>query len=144
VTQVLLIDRSAKVVPSPLTYDVQLRLSVRDGQGNFKSATVEEYELSRKAIWADASSRGLVRLGPDALAYLPASGNDFTFASPTVGEREARPPILGHLRRRCQTCHEEIGVNTFHMMQIRDARQRGSIDLDPPKTSTRASWPNKK
>jgi hypothetical protein len=116
-TQMLLIDRKGRVVPSPLMYELQFRTSVRDARGAFKTAAVEEYDLSRKALLADASSGGLIRHGDDDPAYLPSSGNDFTFASPTIGQQEAGPPILATLRRRCESCHFEATVNTFMMMQ---------------------------
>lgn len=107
VTEGLLIDRGGRVVPSPITYDVQLRAFSKDVHGQFQSTTVVEYELSRKLLLADPTSGGLVTVTADDPAYLPASGNDFTFASPIfeVGSSKPGPPILGTLRRRCQSCH---------------------------------------
>jgi hypothetical protein len=117
-TQVLLIDRSGRVVPSPLIYEMQLRTAVKNGQGAFKTTSVEEYDLSRRSLLNDPASGGLIRHGADDPAYLPSSGNDFTFASPTIGPKEAGPPIVANLRRRCDSCHFETAVNTFLMMQI--------------------------
>jgi hypothetical protein len=107
VTEGLLVDRGGRVVPSPITYDVQLRTFSKDVHGQFQLTTVVEYELSRKLLLADPTSGGLVAVTADDPAYLPASGNDFTFASPTLemGSSKAGPPILGNLRRRCQSCH---------------------------------------
>lgn len=118
ITEVLLIDRRGRVVPSPLISDLQLRTVSRDGQGNFKTSTVEEYELSRQLILKDPSSGGFVHRLADEPAYLPASGNDFTFASRMINEREPKPPILATLRRRCESCHFESSVFTFQMIQI--------------------------
>lgn len=117
-TQMLLIDRTGEVVPSPLIYEIQTRRPMRDGQGAFKTTAVEEYDLSRKALLNDPSTGGFVRHGAEDPAYLPSSGNDFTFASPTIGQKEAGPPILGTLHRRCETCHFETALNTFMMIQI--------------------------
>jgi len=116
-SELLLIDRNGRVLPSPLTYELQLRTADKDGQGNFK-AMVEEYDLSRKSLLSDPTSGGLIRHAADSPAYLPSSGNDFTFASPTIGRKETGPAILGNLGRRCQSCHDETTVNTFQMMQI--------------------------
>lgn len=125
VTEALLIDRAGRVVPSPITYDVQVRAFARNVHGEFQSTTVAQYELSRKLLLSDPSSGGLVRVAEDDLAYLPASGNDFTFASPTleVGESKAGPPVLGTLRRRCQSCHgpDPGAVFTFQMKLGRNA-----------------------
>jgi hypothetical protein len=118
ITEVLLMDRKGRVVPSPLISDLQLRTVTRDGQGNFKSSTVEEYELSRQLMLNNPSSGGFIHRTADEPAYLPASGNDFTFAAPMITERDPKPPILGTLRRRCESCHFETGVFTFQMIQF--------------------------
>jgi hypothetical protein len=115
VTEGLLVDRGGRVVPSPITYDVQLRTFARDVHRQFQLTTVVEYELSRKLLLADPTSGGLVAVTADDPAYLPASGNDFTFASPTLemGSGKAGPPILGNLRRRCQSCHGQDPGSIF-------------------------------
>jgi len=118
ITQVLLIDRKGRVVPSPLISDLQLRTVARDAQGNFKGSTVEEYELSRQLMLSDPSSGGFVHRTADEPAYLPASGNDFTFAARMIAEREPKPPILATLRRRCDSCHDGTTVFTFSIIQI--------------------------
>ena len=117
-TQVLLIDRTGRVVPSPLVSDLQLRTVTRDSQGNFKASTVEEFELSRRLMLTDPRTGGFVHRTADEPAYLPNGGNDFTFAPPMTVTREAKPPILGTLRRRCEACHFETSVFTFQMIQI--------------------------
>ena len=104
-------------MPSPLIYEMQVRSTLKDAQGNFRATRVEEYDLSRKLLLTDSSTGGLVRHGPDDPAYLPSSGNDFTFASPTIGQKEEVPAILGNLRRRCESCHFETSVHTFGIMQ---------------------------
>jgi hypothetical protein len=118
-TQVLLIDRNGRVVPSPLISDVQLRTTTRDAGGNFKSSTVEEFELSRRALREDPPSGGFIHRAADEPAYLASSGNDFTFAPPMITQKERTPPILGTLRHRCDSCHgDEPSVFTFGMIQI--------------------------
>jgi hypothetical protein len=118
VTENLLIDRDGRVVRGPITYEVQLRIPVRDQQGNFKSTSVVQYELNRKLLLTDPSSGGLIRISSEEPAYLPASGNDFTFASPQIEGKTLGMPILGTLKRRCESCHFETSVNTFLMIQI--------------------------
>ena len=117
ITEVLLIDRSGRVVPSPLISDVQLRTVTRDGHGNFQSSTVTEFELSRRAMLSDPASGGFIHRGETEPAYLPSSGNDFTFASRMITEPEPKPPVLGTLRRRCESCHFESTVFTFQIVQ---------------------------
>jgi hypothetical protein len=122
VAEGLLIDRSGRVVPSPLTFEVQLRTFTRDGQGKFKTTTVAQYELSRKLLLADPSSGGLIRLAADEPAYLPSSGNDYTFASPTLLEKTSGPAILGNLRRRCESCHGVGATSIFTFLMQDDPR----------------------
>lgn len=117
-TQVLLVNRDGHVVPSPLIFDVQLRTIQRDREGRFISSNVEEFELSRKLMLAEPASGGFEHRRGEEPAYLPASGNDFTFASPMIAEREPQPPVLGTLRRRCESCHFESTVFTFGIIQI--------------------------
>jgi len=117
-TQVLLIDRARRVVPSALISDIQLRTITRDQSGRFRGSNLEEFELSRQLMLRDAASGGFVHRTADEPSYLPASGNDFTFASPMIGEGEPKPPILGTLRRRCESCHFESAVFTFNMIRI--------------------------
>ena len=123
VTEDLLIDSHGRAVPSPLTYEVQLRTFVKDGQGKFKETVVTQYELSRKLLLANPSSGGFIRLGADYPAYLPSSGNDYTFASPTLGEKTRDFPILGYLRRRCESCHGPDITSVFTFMMHDDPRR---------------------
>jgi hypothetical protein len=126
VTEDLLIDSHGHAVPSPLTYEVQLRTFVKDRQGKFQETVVAEYELSRKLLLANPSSGGFIRLGTDFPAYLPSSGNDYSFASPTLGEKTRDLPILGYLRRRCESCHGPDMTSVFTFMVHDDPR------LSPP------------
>jgi hypothetical protein len=123
VTEDLLIDSHGHAVPSPLTYEVQLRTFVKDGQVKFKETVVAQYELSRKLLLANPSSNGFIRLGANDPAYLPSSGNDFTFASPTIGERSRDFPILGYLHRRCASCHGPDVTSVFTFMMHDDQRR---------------------
>jgi len=107
VTQGLLIDSHGRIVPSPLTYEVQLRTFVKDERGNFRNTKIAQYELSRKLLLSDPSSDGFIYEAEDAPAYLPSSGNDYSFASPHLGNATIDTAILGNLRRRCQLCHGE-------------------------------------
>jgi hypothetical protein len=117
VTGGLLIDRTGHAVASPLTFEVQLRTFVKNAQGKTKSTTVVQYELSRKALLADPASGGLIRITADEPAYLPSSGNDYSFASPMFEENSVSTPVLGNLRRRCESCHgsNATSILTFLM-----------------------------
>jgi hypothetical protein len=123
VTEDLLIDSHGRAVPSPLTHEVQLRTFVKDEQGKFKGTVVTQYELSRRLLLANPSSGSFIRLGADYPAYLPSSGNDYTFASPTLGEKTRDFPILGYLRRRCESCHGPDMTSVFTFMMHDDPRR---------------------
>jgi len=113
VTEALLIERSGRVVPSPLTYELQLRTFVKDAQGNAKSTTMVQYELNRKLLLKDPTSGGLIPLTADQPAYLPSSGNDYTFAPSALRRKTAGLPILANLRRRCESCHSADATLIF-------------------------------
>jgi hypothetical protein len=125
VTEDLLIDSHGRPVPSPLTHEVQLRTFLKDGRGRFKETVVAQYELSRKLLLSDPSSSGFIRFGADQPAYLPSSGNDYSFASPMFGEQTRDFPILGYLRRRCEACHGADATSVFTFM-MKDDRQKSS------------------
>jgi hypothetical protein len=74
-------------------------------------------------LLADASSGGFIRLDADQPAYMPSSGNDYTFASPTLGDKAIGPAILGNLRRRCQSCHGADATSLFTFDMITDTRR---------------------
>jgi hypothetical protein len=114
VIQVLLIASDGAVVPSPLTYEVQLRTRTRSPSGSFIGAEIEQYELSRKHMLVAPETGGLTRLDERAPVYLPAAGNDFSFATPPALDRA---PVLVPLRDRCASCHgEALGtIATFAM-----------------------------
>jgi hypothetical protein len=131
-TQVLLIDRSGRVVPSPLVSDVQLRTTARDEQGKFKGSTVTEFELSRHAMFSVPSSGGFIHRSADEPAYLASSGNDFTFASPITDGQEMKPPIMGTLRHRCESCHgDETSLFSFRINPIPGRGLHKVRQLDP-------------
>jgi len=123
VTEDLLVDAGGHVVPSPLTNEVQLRTFVKDAQGELKETKIAQYELSRKLFLADPSGGGLRRVQPQEPAYLPAAGNDYNFASPALGDETSVLPILGTLRRRCQSCHGEGASSVFTFLMIVDPRK---------------------
>jgi hypothetical protein len=115
VTQNLLIDSNGKVVPSRLSYDVQLRRFIKNEHGALIKTEVEEYELSRRLLLTKTTSGGLVGLDEKAPIYLPEAGNDLGFASPQRQQRGDNSPILVTLRSRCIACHGQdvSGIATF-------------------------------
>ncbi len=113
VIQDLLIQNDGKVVPSRLTYDIQLRRFIRNEQGALIRTEVEEYELSRRLLLIKPASGGLVGLDEKAPVYLPEAGNDYGFASLERNRRGEGLPILVTLRARCIACHGQDITGMF-------------------------------
>lgn len=116
VTQDLLVDRDGKVVPSRLTYDVQLRRFIKNERGALIKTGVEEYELSRRLLINKPASGGLVSLDDKAPVYLPEAGDDYGFASLQRNHGGDTSPIVATLRARCISCHGQdvAAVFTFN------------------------------
>jgi hypothetical protein len=111
VVQLLLVDTEAKVIPTTLTYEVQLRKFRGRNGAALPSTEVAVAELSRKALLLDGHPGGLRRIDEREPAYLPSAGNDYFFASAHAGSRVREATILTTLRKRCQSCHGE-GLTT--------------------------------
>jgi hypothetical protein len=107
VVQLLLVDTEGTVVPSPLTYDVQVRTFLKADGGRSPETKVAVAELSRRALLVDRKAGGLHGVDERDPAYLPVAGNDYFFASAQVGRPRRDEPILAPLRKRCQSCHGE-------------------------------------
>jgi hypothetical protein len=111
VTEDLLVDSNGRVRCSPLIFEVQVRSFFTDSRGDYVGTKIAQYELNRKRLLGNPASGGLVRVSPDDPAYLPYAGNDYTFASPIVGQQTLTWPILASLQRRCEACHgEDVGA----------------------------------
>lgn len=111
VVQLLLVDADGVVVPSRLTYEVQVRSFPKGGAGGLSRAKLSVAELSRKTLLLDRQAGGLRPVEERAPSYLPAAGNDYFFASSQLGRSDRNAPILAPLRKRCQACHgESLGV----------------------------------
>jgi hypothetical protein len=124
VEQLLLIDRTGHVVPSPLVQDVQVR-TFNDPGGPGRSTVVSQFELSRRQILSDPASGGFVRFDDRAEAYLTVAGNDYGFASPALPLNSE--PTITTLRVRCNACH---GGDGFHFMSFSIV---GEEQLPPPR-----------
>jgi hypothetical protein len=96
--QLLLVGSDGTVVPSPITYEVQLRGTA----ARLRGAEIPQYELSRRQLLSSPATGGLVGFDATAPAYLPMAGNDFSFATPPRLDGE---PVLAPLRARCALCH---------------------------------------
>jgi hypothetical protein len=107
VIQSLAIDQTGKIVPTPLTYEVQIRRFLKGQNGKLAGVEVQQYELSRRLILAEPSTGGLEPTGAMAPAYLASGGNDLDFASDS--NTEVEQPVLVRLKTRCTACH---GPNT--------------------------------
>jgi hypothetical protein len=127
VTEDLLVDSRCRVEPSPLTFEVETRNFVRNAQGRVTETKIAEYELGRKLLLANTSSGGLFRVGPKDPAYLPAGGNDYTFASSPDGAPVPHLPILGNLRRRCEACHSKDASAFLTFRIVRGPGERSPL-----------------
>jgi len=112
VRQILLVDRTLHVVPSPLMMEVQTRTFDRRGSAGV-STSVAQFELSRRRIRSEPATGGFTRLAAGAPAYVPMAGNDYGFATPEPGGGDPPAPILGTLGTRCTFCH---GPANAHLM----------------------------
>ena len=124
VEQMMLVDRSGRVVASPIARNVQLRTFTPAADGAFRSSAVSELELSRRKILANPSGVGFLRFDDAADAYLPTAGNDYGFASPALPQSE---PTISTLRLRCSGCH---GPDGTHIVSFSVA---GPAELPPPR-----------
>jgi len=127
VTQLLVIDTNGAIVPTRLTYEIQLRTFVEG-----KEIQLEVGELSRKLLLSDPQSAGLTMFHNKDAAYLPFGGNDYSFASRVPlwrqlgysrGRRLPEETVLVSLERRCAACH---GNNSLHV------RTFGTQEENPP------------
>jgi hypothetical protein len=128
--QLLLVDQNGFVVPTRLTYEVQVRTFLKGDNGKWSGTKLAVAELSRKAL-LEGRAGGLLTVEEDAPAYLPRAGNDYFFASAQTS-LPAREAILAPLRRRCESCHTE-GVRTIFTFSVHDTgrfpiRKLNSID----------------
>jgi len=114
VMQNLLVDTSGKVVPSPLTYSVQMRTFVRNAESKPETAKFAEYELSRRLLLKSAGSGNFTVHTNNSIAYSFDSGSDYGFASAIAG----RLPVLVSLQSRCSSCHgpDGRGILTLNAM----------------------------
>jgi hypothetical protein len=123
VIQDLAVDADRQVVPSPLTYDVQIRLFRRGTGGALLGTDIVEYELSRQRLRTSPATGGLNLFTDTDPAYMPMAGNDYSFATPLHDHRGETPPVLTTLRTRCGACHgrrDALAVTTFNMTHARD------------------------
>lgn len=100
VIQVLLIAADGAVVPSSITYEVQIRTAASDTYPEGRQ--ILQYELSRRRLLFDPRQSGLIPFDDLAPAYLPIAGNDLSFATPP---RMDGDPVVVPLRGRCGVCH---------------------------------------
>jgi hypothetical protein len=119
VIQVLLIAADGAVVPSPITYEVQIRTAASEPDTSPAGRQILQYELSRRRLLSAPRQAGLVPLDELAPAYLPIAGNDFSFATPP---RMDGDPILVPLGSRCGVCHGEGLGKLFTFAKIEKPR----------------------
>jgi hypothetical protein len=116
VEQLLLIDRTGRVVPSPIVQKVEIR-TFGDPGGVSLLNSVRTLEVSRRRILSDPSTGGFVPFDDTAEAYLPVAGNDYGFATPHRPQRGSEPTMTT-LHVRCTACH---GPDNTALMSLRFA-----------------------
>jgi hypothetical protein len=119
VIQLLLIAADGAVVPSPITYEVQIRTAPSDPGTSPSGQQVLQYELSRRRLLSAPRQAGLVPLDGLAPAYLPIAGNDFSFATPPSMDGD---PLVVPLRSRCVVCHGDGLGKLFTFAKIEKPR----------------------
>jgi hypothetical protein len=105
VIQPLVIDTHAKLTPTRISAELQVRLFEKTEDGAFQKTTIGVYELSRRQLLDQPQSGGLVSETESDPAYLPSAGNDYTFASEQLGNVGKATPLIVKLRTRCAACH---------------------------------------
>jgi hypothetical protein len=128
VIQNLLVASDGTVVPSPITYDVQLRRLRSTPESN--EPEVLQYELSRQLLLASPESGGLRPVDEDAPAYLPVAGNDLSFATASFQGPRGQP-VLVPLRQRCAACHGPQLDHLITFSMISGAEPPPVVRLDP-------------
>jgi hypothetical protein len=123
VIQALLVSADGVPLPSPITYEVQIRNFSRDHEND-----PLQYELSRRRLLSSPASGGMVPLRGDAPAYLPMAGNDLSFAT---RPRPDASPVLVPLRYRCQSCHglDLRNVISFQSGFLHPERPRPPVEI---------------
>jgi hypothetical protein len=106
-------------VPSPITYEVQIRTEASEPDTSPAGQQILQYELSRRRLLSAPRQAGLVPLDELAPAYLPIAGNDFSFATPP---RMDGDPVLVPLGSRCGVCHGEGLGKLFTFAKIEKPR----------------------
>jgi hypothetical protein len=132
VVQLLLVDGAGTVLPTRLTYEVQVRAFPKGGGGRSSVTTLAVAELSRKAFLLDRRPGGLIRVEEHEPSYLPSAGNDYFFATEQSGRPACNEAVLVPLRKRCQSCHgEDVGtVFTFSVQDPAPPRVRPLNNAD--------------
>lgn len=103
IVQLLLIDTNGAVVPTKLTYEVQVRTFSDENETKFNFTQLEVAELSRRKLLVDRDAGGLQIINDSDAHYLPLAGNDYGFASSPSAMR----PLVVSVRKRCENCHGE-------------------------------------
>ena len=105
VTQMLLVANDGSVAPSSLVSEVQIRSVARDAEPRPAVGRVRQLEISRRLLLLSPNDGGLAESDEDAPMYLPAAGNDYAFASPSLRRQAEQQPVLVPMRQRCAACH---------------------------------------
>jgi len=149
VIQPLEVNTRGEVEAAKIVTDVQFRMFQKKTRpGAVEKTQIGVYEVSRKLLRGDASGF-LAQEGEDAAAYLPAAGNDYSFASPNAMHGDA--PLVVTQRTRCTMCHGDdlTGLMTFAMKlpnkegpPVRQLNPAGheAAELVMSKKMGRANW----
>jgi hypothetical protein len=139
VMQLLLVDTRGEVVPTPLTYEIQIRSFPKKG-GQPPKGKLAVYELSRRLLLSGSNVGGFQVFDEDYPAYLPFAMNDYGFASRASLSREPARwsegyfgPVVVSQRRHCAGCHGQdlTGLLSFPCLQEYGSAPRAVKILDP-------------
>lgn len=129
VVQPLIIDTQGQLKAVSLSTDVQFRIFEKTRQGTFKKTRIGIYELSRKRWMLQADPGGLQEKAENEPVYLPAAGNDYSFASPDTSMNEVMPPLVVKQGTRCGFCHGEKNLMQVMTFSVKRSPKEG---LGPP------------
>jgi hypothetical protein len=138
VIQNLLIDRNSEVMPTPLTYEVQVRRFLKGRDGKVVGAEVQQFELSRRLFLGKPTSASFEAIERMAPIYLASGGNDLDFASDFHAGVDQ--PVLVRLNTRCAACHDKNTEAVFTFDLHRGSAPTRPVTLLKPSANEHARY----
>jgi hypothetical protein len=114
VIQPLLVDTRGDLEPANIVTEVQLRM-FQTKESRFEKTQIGIYEVNR-GLLREPALGFLAQSTEDQPVYLPASGNDYSYGSPTIG---GGLPLLVKQRTRCTFCHGENNLTRVMTFSVK-------------------------